>query len=356
VSVNGYTVVDLTAFSAFSIDYSLNITIRNTLPGNFSCSGEAVPFSTAEYTNEDGAGGGLMGPYVPLVDYVDPSNLPRIATVVAADLPSAGSCGVLVTPPSGSQVYPLLNTPGSTSQINWPAAYWPAASTNPPYLNCGTTASTAAPQINFVATQFPIPVDDRTNYSGSPTNCTSAYGSNSCSQIVAQSTQVTELAGGAVWQPGLPIKIVGQGFGNLSFNQSPQQIQIPAVLTLGTSPNYLEVYDCPSGSLGPGQTCATWSAPSASCQIYVGNWTDSTISLVVNLPNDAQSMYELANERTAYLSPLSDFGLLTFPAATGCSLAAGDELFFAVTNPQTLVQATTVTGVTVLATGSASLK
>ena len=25
----------------------------------------------AEYTNEDGNGGGLMGPYVPLVDYVD---------------------------------------------------------------------------------------------------------------------------------------------------------------------------------------------------------------------------------------------------------------------------------------------
>jgi hypothetical protein len=47
----------------------LLLTIRNTLPNTstFPCSGQAVPYSTAEYTDA----GGLMGPYVPQVDYVD---------------------------------------------------------------------------------------------------------------------------------------------------------------------------------------------------------------------------------------------------------------------------------------------
>ena len=48
----------------------------------------------AEYTNEDGNGGGLMGPYVPLVDYVDAYSLPQPAGVPPS-LPSASSCGVL---------------------------------------------------------------------------------------------------------------------------------------------------------------------------------------------------------------------------------------------------------------------
>ena len=70
-TANGYTVLDLTQLNGFQSlcpgsgqsCLPLYLTVRNTLPGSgFPCSGAAVPFNTAEYTNEDGDGGGLMGP------------------------------------------------------------------------------------------------------------------------------------------------------------------------------------------------------------------------------------------------------------------------------------------------------
>jgi hypothetical protein len=113
--VQGYTVVDLSQFSAagFTTSFPLLLSIRNTLPSStFGCSGAAVPFSMAEYTNADGNGGGLMGPYVPLVDYVDPNNLPQPAGVPPS-LPSASSCGVL--PNNGVPV----STARHGAKIHW---------------------------------------------------------------------------------------------------------------------------------------------------------------------------------------------------------------------------------------------
>lgn len=161
---------------------------------------------------------------------------------------------------------------------------------------------------------------------------------NTCSQIIAQSTQVTEESGGSAWQPGLPLTIVGQGFGTLTFGSSPQQAQIPAVLTSSTSPNYLTVYDCGSStdSSDPA-ACAVWSVPSANCEMYVANWTDSSISVVVNLPINVQSAYQSAASLTASLSPLADYSWETFLGASSCSItsAGGDNIYVQVTNPQT---------------------
>jgi len=64
-----YAVLDLGRIPAFNTTDSLSITMRNTMANAFACSAASVPFSMAEFTNADGAGGGLMGPYAPLVDY-----------------------------------------------------------------------------------------------------------------------------------------------------------------------------------------------------------------------------------------------------------------------------------------------
>ncbi len=345
-SVGGYTFINLVSQNTFSTTYPLLFTMRNTLPsGGFNCSGYAVPFSTAEFTNEDGAGGGLMGPYVPLVDYVDPAILPSTApTLTSSSLPSSNSCGVLIPPPPATAAYPLANGASSANPITWPQTYWPSSSTNPPYLNCGTTTSGLTTQIDFVATQFPIPVDD-SNISGSPTNCNTAMANNTCSQIVAQSTQVTEEMGGATWQPALPITIVGQGFGTLTFGSNPSQSQVPAVLTSSTSPNYLTVYDCGGNTNDTNPAaCAIWTAPTSvggGCEIYVANWTDSSISFMVNLPVNVESMYQSNYENPpGYLSPLADYSPLNFAAASACSISGSDNLYFKVTNPQTGVSVT----------------
>lgn len=355
-SVGGYTFVNLASQNTFSTSLALLFTMRNTLPSSgFNCSGAAVPFSTAEFTNEDGAGGGLMGPYVPLVDYVDPATLPTTApTLTSGSLPSANSCGVLIPPPPAAAAYPLINGAGPTYPILWPQTYWPSSSTNPPNLNCGTT-TTGLPttQIDFVATQFPIPVDD-SSFTGSPTNCNTAMANNTCSQIVAQSTQVTEEMGGTAWQPGLPITIVGQGFGTLTFGSSPSQAQIPAVVTSSTSPSYLTVYNCGGGTNSDPSKCAVWTAPNSNCEIFVSNWTDSSVSFMVNLPVNIQSMYQQNVELGGYLSPLSDYSPLNFAAASACSISGGDNLYFKVTNPQTGA-AVTSSNITAKATGYTSL-
>jgi hypothetical protein len=78
--VDGYTVLDMSQFNLFqnvvcsttgsttTCNHPLLMQIRNTLPSStFGCSGAAVPFSTAEYTDA----GGLMGPYVPLGRLLD---------------------------------------------------------------------------------------------------------------------------------------------------------------------------------------------------------------------------------------------------------------------------------------------
>jgi hypothetical protein len=314
--VQGYTVLDLSQFYAagFSTSLPLLLSIRNTLPGStFGCSGAAIPFSMAEYTNADGNGGGLMGPYVPLVDYIDPNNLPQPAGVLS--LPSASSCGLLP-----SNATPSLNNPTGENQLNFPQQYWPSSPIDS--LNCGAVTA-LLPEIYFAATQFATPATTQFGQS-----CANATQPNPCNQIIEQTPQTTESFG--TWQPPLPVTIVGTNFGFLPSGNLPQAV---------ASSNYVEVSDDGAGSGLP------WDTNNfASCQMYIANWTNASVTLAANLPVGVTDLYQTA----VVLSPLADVSPLTFGAAppfstTGCPVASGDNLTFTVTNPQSGVTSIPIT-------------
>jgi len=330
----GYNVLDLTQFNGGNqtgvfdpADYPLLITIRNTLLNlalakPFNCSGAAVPFSTAVYTNVDHAGATLMGPYVPLVDYVDPNSLPQNPpSLTTLPLPSAAYCGVLP-----ASAFPGQNAPTPSQPLDWPTQAWPSSpGPSAPPLNC-TAGKAGSPTIDFVATQFPTPVDT----ASAAQNCGTTP--NNCSQIVVQSPQTTETAAGTTWQPPLPVTIVGSGFGFLP--NLPQTMASCA--SPSACPNLLEISD----DNASGAHLSAWDTSNgASCQVYVANWTDTSISLAANLQIHLQDEYEQDYQPGVYLSPLSDIGPLSFQAvpptsATACPVAYKDNLYFKVTNPQ----------------------
>lgn len=326
---NYYTVLDLTQLPAFTNPktgicttisgkqtcWPLRMYIRNILPDtNFLCPVNAVPFSTAEYTDADGNGAGLMGPYAPLVDYVDPNTLSQDGPAIPT-LSSAAYCGVL---PTGS---PLSNTPSMLHQTSIGVQFWPPKAgtpnpTDPPYLVCGTVAS-SAPQINFVATPFPDPASA---YFGSGTCSVPDSG---CSQIIAQAPQFTESGGGSPWQPTLPLTIVGKGFGYLPNQDLPAAVQ---------GSTYLNVQNDNSSHLGAGP----WDTrTNPHCRLYIENWTDTSISVAVSLANP-----------TPY-PPFSDYTYQTFASAPACPVNPGDGLTFTVRNPQGSGQVSTATPITV---------
>ncbi len=322
ISAVNYTAVDLTLLPGFSTWYTagnaspfsaaLLLNIRNTLPASaFTQSGLAVPFSTAQYL---GGNQGIMGPYVPLVSYVVLSNL---STSLPTNLPSAGQ-------PTSS---PLTNkgeivVPGMPLQLqNYPEQYWPSTGmTSSQYLVCGTT--TPSPKINFVGTQFSIPVDDPSIFPADPTNCGMPAAQNMCSQIFAQSIQ----ASGNVnqnWQPGLPLTIEGSGFGTLPAPNLPYA-------TTGWSSSataYLTVTDLNSSSQ------VNWSSPSYnpngySCQMYILKWSDTSITVVPNIqlsPTNGES------NTISLITETNPFSLL---ASTSCPVTAGDSITVTVINPQ----------------------
>jgi hypothetical protein len=328
---NYYTVLDLTQLPVFTnsntgicttIDskptcWPLRMYIRNTLPNaNFHCPVNAVPHSMAEYTDADGNGAGLMGPYVPMVDYVDPNTLSEDGPGIPS-LPSASGCGVL---PTGS---PRSNTPSPSHLTSIGVQFWPPPAgtpnpTDPPYLVCGTVPS-SAPQIDFVATPF---ADPASVYFSSGTCRVS---DSSCSQIIAQAPQFTESGAGTPWQPTLPLTIAGVGFGYLPMQNLPAAVP---------GSQYLNVHNDNASGLGAG----AWdTSTNPNCQLYVENWTDTSISVTVSLANP-----------TPY-PPFSDYTYQTFAAASACPVNPGDGLTFTVTNAQGSGHVSTATPITVSA-------
>jgi len=76
---NGYTFLDLTKLTGYQNLQSLYI--RNLAStGNFACSGQVVPFNTTVYTPPPL--GGLMGDYLPVVDYPVAGTLPQVASAL----------------------------------------------------------------------------------------------------------------------------------------------------------------------------------------------------------------------------------------------------------------------------------
>jgi hypothetical protein len=88
-AANGYTFLDLTPIPSYQ---QLNLlALRNILPAaSFNCAGNYVPFRMVEYTP---VFGGLMGEYLPVVDYPIAANLPQVAT----PLQQASSCDMFPT-------------------------------------------------------------------------------------------------------------------------------------------------------------------------------------------------------------------------------------------------------------------
>ncbi|HUO28929.1 MAG TPA: hypothetical protein VMU80_06920 [Bryobacteraceae bacterium] len=332
-TVNGYTVLDLTQFAnaGFSTGNALLITLRNTMAApTFACAGSAVPYSTAEYTNVDSAGGGLMGPYVPLVDYVDPSNgnyLPQSGAPIP-QLPSAASCGVL-TNNSGS-IFPSLNNPTlngtGTPPTNWPQLYWPgwaSNSTTTYLLNC-TQASEPAAHIYYVASQRVTEAVGQ--------NCATLP--NNCTKIIPESPQENwELSGTYQFQPPQPITIVGADFGYL-----PVLPQMMA--SCNSCSNYLRIQNDDNSGLGK-----AWDTDNgAECQVEILNWSDTSITFMANLPIDA------INASVEPLGPLYDASPITLtpqpitqqgggnqfscPIMYNANNGKADDLTFYVTNPQ----------------------
>jgi hypothetical protein len=331
--VQGYTVLDLTQFPGYqdvlSMQLPLQMNIRTTLPnGSFTCAGQAVPFGMAQYTNWDTNGGGLMGPYVPLVSYVHPNSLPQAAPVpqLPSATPCTGSGGVPTTNAFLSNHAPSYNQPSSSAPWNYPVQYFGSGSTND--LNCGP-ASPNTPVIDVVASEVPYPADYYTTTC--PTGATCAMncqngwngaGAINCTQIIAQPTQTTENAGQLAWQPPVPMTITGSGFGYLPWGAPV------AVSANGSFP--LDIQD----STG-------WdTASSPACQMYITEWSDSKISLVLSeADRRSRSAYQAAEQPiNTFLSPVTDVSPWMFTAAaTACPVNVGDVLTIKVTNPQTNV-------------------
>jgi len=216
---------------------------------------------------------------------------------------------------------------------DWPGQSW-AEDPNPvsPALGCCGTAA-GSPVIDFVATHFPVPVDASTTlYPGSLQDCYEAYASETtpCSQIVYQYPQGTGTASGTLLPP-VPITIVGSGFGYLP--------NLPQLMTscgggVSCASNYLEVSDCAAGNTCPLPDAYAWdTSGGAACQVYIADWTNTSISIIANLPTGVTDLYSGAT-----VSPLSDFSPLTISPAAGasfaCPVAASDTLRITVINPQ----------------------
>jgi len=247
------------------------------------------------------------------------------ATATAAGvppLPSASACGVL--PNGNPSTNPIV---GLSDQQNFPQQYWkPSSGNSPLYLNCGTSAA-LSPQINFATTEWPF----STLASLQDPPCTTSQAT--CTKIVSQSLPAPLPGEGS---PPLPVNIVGAGFGYLP------QAGLP--------------FAGPAGSLqGPGGSqlltiaddgSTSWSTDpgdptyNPSCQVYIANWTDTSIWLEVNLPVDTVDYYQFNLGLASAISPLTDVSPLAFfPSTTGqnqmaCSVGSGDAMTFTVTNPQ----------------------
>lgn len=95
LAANGYTVLELSAIEGYA---DLNqLLFRNIITANtFACSSYNIPISTSENT----PAGGLMGEYIPVVDYPMASSLP----MKAAPLVQANTC--LIYPAGSPGVWP----------------------------------------------------------------------------------------------------------------------------------------------------------------------------------------------------------------------------------------------------------
>jgi len=211
-AANGYTFLDLTAISGYLQLSSLNL--RNLDPaGTFNCSSATVPYDTGEYT----PGGGLMGEYVPFVDYPLASALEQ----VAGGPPSTGACAVFPDgeaglPPSCGVVTPnpiSISAVSTLCAVAAPGCTQVVVQPQPPMSVIGGGFGDFPNGLPFMGTSNYLEITDTTQgwnagYSGD--NCSVSISSWAANliQLVANVNQngVCPLAAGdqltvQVWNP-----------------------------------------------------------------------------------------------------------------------------------------------------------
>jgi hypothetical protein len=335
-------VLDLTQFEQFysasctgtppnvQCTIPLVLTLRSTVlgpdPNNqmepFTCSAFNVPYSTAAYTNADDLGGGFMGPYLPLASYPTVSSLLTPSPPLGSgSFPSEGSCTALSV--NSPHPFPSGNLANISQLSQFPVQYFSNSAQAPPYLNCGNGSSTFLPEIYYAGTQFtveavasgepgyvPPPSFSATSPCDYPDAASGGLNTNPCIQIIQQATENESTT---AYQPPLPLTIIGKGFGYLS--GLPQA---------SGSPNYLTIQDNTAG----------WVTTSGACQVFILDWNDTLISVLLGLPPN----HTVKNGEGQFLNPLADMSPASFFQGTsgtvGCAVKPGDSLTVTVANPQ----------------------
>ncbi|MGA2579240.1 MAG: hypothetical protein ABSH24_24780 [Bryobacteraceae bacterium] len=188
---NGYTFLDLTAISGYQNLNSLNL--RNILQAaTFNCSGAAVPYRTNEYT----PAGGLMGEYLPVVDYPTAASLPQ----VAAPLVQADSCGVFpdnspaVLPACGLDPFPAMALTAVTTQCAAPGCNHVVAQAQPPMSVIGGGFGNFPKGLPYTGSSNYLGITDTTQnwsagYSGDPCTVSISGWDNDLIELVANVNQ-----------------------------------------------------------------------------------------------------------------------------------------------------------------------
>jgi len=209
-AANGYTFIDLTALSGYQNLNSLSL--RNILSApTFNCSGAAVPYRTNEYT----PAGGLMGEYLPVVDYPTAASLPS----VAAPLVQADSCGIFpdaspaVLPACGGGPFPPIALTAVSTQCAAPGCNQVVAQPQPPLSLIGGGFGNFPNGLPYTGSSNYLEITDNTQnwsagYSGDLCTVSISGWDNDLIELVANVNQngVCPLAAGDqltvnVWNP-----------------------------------------------------------------------------------------------------------------------------------------------------------
>jgi len=209
-TANGYTFLDLTPFPSYQ---QLNLlALRNILPAAiFNCAGQYVPYRMVEQT----PAGGLMGEYLPVVDYPIAASLPQTAVPLvqtnSCDKFPNGQAGVV--PHCGVFNPPPIKIGTVVTQCPAPGCNQFAVQPQPPITITGGGFGNFPNGMPYTGNSNYLKITDNTQnwsagYTGDPCNVSiSAWASNRI-QLVANVNQngVCPLATGdqltvQVWNP-----------------------------------------------------------------------------------------------------------------------------------------------------------
>jgi hypothetical protein len=175
-SANGYTFLNLSTLSGYQNLSSLNL--RNILPAStFNCSGAAVPYRTNEYTSA----GGLMGEYLPVVDYPIAASLPQTAPPLVQN----DSCGAFpdaspaVLPSCGQGPFPPIAINALTTQCAAPGCNQVVAQPQPPMSVMGGGFGNFPNGLPFTGSSNYLEITDTTQ------NWSAGYSGDACTVSIS---------------------------------------------------------------------------------------------------------------------------------------------------------------------------